>query len=129
MNSLTATKWTASSTNYFQMIASSTHNESIPTGVFKVSLNKIRDEFGVTKLELIAPLTVTIRKNADGYFLIDFSDADIYIAEKSHITAIEMFHANFLYAWKEFVEVEEAAINPGALELRNWLLNNARKAF
>lgn len=78
------------------------------------------------RLVLTSPLKMQVRRE-DDYFMIDFPDAHIYIAEESFQEAVDMFHEEFAFAWREYAEAVDDILSGDARELKAWLLAHARR--
>jgi hypothetical protein len=59
----------------------------------------------------------------DGYYCIDFPDADIYIAEKTIEDAKTAFFEDFIFAWQEYAEADDSELSGDAIQLKHWLLS------
>lgn len=89
----------------------------------QISLKHI--EYQGVQLELITPINFMIQRDAD-FYMIDYPEADIHIAEPTREGAIRAFHEEFVFLWRQYVEAEDGDFTKDAIVLKNWLLKKAK---
>lgn len=89
----------------------------------KITLEEIN--FNDVKLELITPIYLAIQRDSN-FFIIDYPEGGIHIAEPTKDEAIKAFHEDFVFLWHQYAEADDTEFTKDAVVLKNWLLKKAK---
>ena len=80
---------------------------------------------GIT-LHLKEKLTIPVN-NEDGWFSLDFPEANIFIADESTDELREHFCEDFVFVWNEYAMEDDENLTPDGIAIKRWMLSAVKE--